>query len=423
MALQPAHISVHAQMPRVLMLTHRVPYPPDRGDRIRSWNLLRFLANYCEVSLACVSDEPVTDEQRDVLRQVASHVLIERIGRVGSGVRGVASLVRGGAVTPAMLYRRSLSRKVVRWQGHMPFDAVLTFCSGMIRYADDVMRAAPPPPEAKPRHVLDLVDVDSMKWARFAASSRRPMRWVYAAESRRLARVERGDIASPDAVTVISDDEAKLYRHEVAFDAPLHVVGNGVDTRWLRPLADAPAPAISFIGVLDYRPNIDGAAWFAREVLPLIRERVPNATFRIVGRRPTREVLALGELPGITVVGSVPDVRDELAKARCVVAPLLIAPGVQNKVLEAMACRRAVVCTPGAAAGIDADANTHYLSADQPAAFAHQVVRVLTDGALRNRLAANARRRMEEWYAWDERLAPMLGLLLPKYVRALREAA
>lgn len=391
------------------MLTHRVPYPPDRGDRIRAYHLLRHLAAHVDVSLACVSDEPVTDDQRAVLADLTAQLAIQPIGPAWSRARGVAALAAGRAVTPAIFYRRSLARRVASWHHHMPFDAVLTFCTGMVGYAMDLQRGP-----HRPRHVLDLVDVDSLKWARFAAESKPPMRWVYAAEARRLAPIERGG-EWVDAITVISDNEARAYRHEIGLAANLHVVENGVDADFFRPLPDCPragdTPTITFVGVLDYKPNIDGVAWFAREVLPDVLRRQPRARLRIVGRNPAPAVRALGQVRGVDVIGPVPDVRTHLAESAVVIAPLLIAPGVQNKVLEAMASARAVVCTPAAAAGIDAVTNIHLLTADDASTFAYHVARLLGDTTKRTAVAAAARRRIEERYAWGRALAPMLDLI------------
>src|SRR5690606_30513453 len=134
--------------------------PPDRGDRIRAYHLLRHLARHVDVSLACVSDEPVTDDQRAVLSDLATQLAIQPIGHAWSRVRGVAALATGRAITPAAFYRRALARRIASWHHHMPFDAVLTFCTGMVRYAMDLQRSP-----NRPRHVLDLVDVDSLKWA------------------------------------------------------------------------------------------------------------------------------------------------------------------------------------------------------------------------------------------------------------------
>ena len=389
---------------RVLFLTHRLPYPPDRGDRIRSFHLLRYLAQRFDVTVGCVSDEPVTEDQRQMLASLASQVAIEPIDRRWSAVRGGTALLTGRAVTPAMLYRKRLARRLLNWHSQMPFDAVLTFCTGMIGYSRDLLAA-----KHRPRHILDLVDVDSIKWTRYADGSHWPLRWVYRTESRRLSRIERGDDA--DAITVISEDERRAYHREIRINNRVQVVGNGVDLDYFTPLPDSQQPTIAFVGVLNYRPNVDGITWFAHHVLPRIRQRVPAARLLIVGRDPSASVTRLNDQPGVEVVGPVADVRTALAQAATVVAPLHMAPGVQNKVLEAMASQRAVVCTHAAAGGIDAQPGRHLLTADDPASFAHHVTRMLEDRPARQRLATAARQQVERHYNWAHVLTPMADLL------------
>ena len=413
---------------RILVLTHRLPYPPDRGDRIRSYHLLKTLARHFDVALACTTDQPVDDEHRRRLGALASPLAIQRIRPAYSRVRELAALLTGRPLTLASFYRRRLARQIVRWHQSAPFDAVLTFCTGMVGYS----RLLPPRGSAGPRHVLDLVDVDSAKWAEYAADSSAPLRWVYAAEATRLRRIEAGQRDHFDAVTVVSRREYDLYRSTVGDHPGLHVVGNGVDTDYFRELPDAGSQTLVFVGVLNYKPNADAVTWFARQVLPLLRERLPKLTFQIVGRHPPARVRELDGasggpgnpgnpgipgipgvpgVPGVEVVGSVPDVRTYLAGAAAVVAPLRIARGVQNKVLEAMSAGRVVVCSPQAAQGVEAVPVEHLLVAADPAQWVDQLERVVTDEAFRQRIATAASEHVRRHYNWAARLNPLVGLL------------
>ncbi len=415
------------RLKRVLMLTHRLPYPPDRGDRIRSYHMLKLLSKHFDVGLACTTDEPVWLQHHQLLRTIATRVAIQPISTTFSKAKGVAALMTGRAVTRSYHFRVGLAEAILQWQEQEPFDAVLTFCSSMIQYARLLVpgpdgrlstRFGTPlsPERAKhrtktPHHVLDLVDVDSVKWANYAAHSWPPMRWIYGTEARRLRRIEAGRFDNFDAVTVVSAAEAQAYRDHVGEHPGLAAVSNGVDLEYFSPLPEGQPNTIVFVGVLNYRPNADGLVWFVKEVLGLLRERVPDVKFLIVGRHPTPRVRELGDEPGVEVIGSVPDVRTYLEQATAVIAPLRIARGVQNKVLEAMACQRAVVCSPGAAEGIEGVDNEHLLVADHPGQWVEQLERLLADAELRDRIATAARHHVETHYSWEQSLMPMVSLL------------
>lgn len=399
---------------RVLLLTHRVPYPPDRGDRIRSYNLLKLLSRKFEVALACVSDEEVTVEQRQVLSQLTGQLAIQRTNKLVGRARGLAALAQGQAVTPSLFYDPRLAKTIVGWHAQQPFDAVLTFCTGMIRYARMLTHPAHRPiafARTRPIHVLDLVDVDSQKWAAYAQNTAGPMKWVYAHEARRLARIESGIEDRFDRISVISAPEAETYREYLRDHPGLAVVENGVDLDYFAPRPDVASQTAVFVGVMNYKPNIEAVQWYAREVLPLVRRKLPHMRFQIVGKDPAPQVKALHHHEGVEVVGTVPDVRPYLEEASVVVAPLQVARGVQNKVLEAMACRRSVICSPQAANGIRALPGRHLLVADSPKAFARYTLALMRDDHYRQQVAAAARRCVQRRYSWPHALEPMIELL------------
>jgi sugar transferase (PEP-CTERM/EpsH1 system associated) len=299
-----------------------------------------------------------------------------------------------------------LADTITQWHTRQPFDAVLTFCSGMVRYARLIKGA---------KQLMDLVDVDSVKWDSYAMASLPPKRWVYQHEAKFLRRIEAGVYDRFDAMTVVSERESKTYQHYVGANPKLHVVGNGVDLDYFSPLPDATgSKKILFVGVLNYRPNVEAVSWFAKQVMPLLRSVMSDCTFEIVGREPTQQVMELGKLEGVNVIGPVDDVRKPMAEAGVVVAPLRIARGVQNKVLEAMACQRVVVCSPQAAEGVNAMDGSHYLIGHLPDQWARHVEWMLCDDHRRQQMASAARQWVCEQYTWDVQLAPMLDLLLGK---------
>jgi sugar transferase (PEP-CTERM/EpsH1 system associated) len=268
------------------------------------------------------------------------------------------------------------------------------------------------------RRMLDLVDVDSDKWRQYAASRRGVAAWIYRREANTLLRHERELVARFDASLLVTPHEVATMRAlapEVG--ARLHCISNGVDADYFNPLHEYfdPYPQsvnpIVMTGAMDYWPNIDAAAWFAREILSPIRHRQPEAQFFIVGHSPTREVRSLGHLPGVTVVGTVEDVRPYIAHADAVVAPLRVARGVQNKVLEGMAMSRPVVTTGLAMKGVVAAPGRELLVADETEAFAAAVLEVLSGG--HPFLGERARARIVSGYSWAAQLAQLEPLIRP----------
>jgi sugar transferase (PEP-CTERM/EpsH1 system associated) len=403
--------------PRVLMLTHRLPYPPDRGDRIRSYHMLKELARHFEVGIACTSDEPVWLQHHQLLSTIAKRVAIQPISVHASKIASLGAFITGRSITPSYYYRQGLADTILQWHEEAPFDVVLTFCTGMIRYA----RLLVPGPAGRPqpkatnttpsRHILDLVDVDSLKWDSYAQQTWPPMRWAYRAEARRLGKIEAGKSDHFDAVTVISDAEAEAYRNQIVDHPGLTVVNNGVDLDYFETLPDADTKTLVFVGVLNYKPNAEGITWFVQHVMGLLRRQLPDARLLIIGRHPTPRIEELAHQPGVEVIGSVPDVRIYLREACAAIAPLRIARGVQNKVLEAMACNRAVVCSTQAAQGLRARHEEHLLVADTAQQWVDHLYRVMTDTETRQRIATAARRQVEDCYSWESCLRPIVQLI------------
>ncbi len=388
------------------MLTHRVPYPPDRGDRIRAYHLLKAMATRFDVTLVAIADEPVAPSSLNKLESLCDSVLLAQARPMRRRASAARALLTGQAITPAAMHDPALAKQLIQLHRLKPFDTVLTYCTGMIGYTQQLLSESNPP-----RHVLDLVDVDSLKWAGFAQQSRGPMRLVYQAESRRLRAVEAGQVVPFDAVTVISDAEAQRYAEHVTDQHTPIVVGNGVDLDRFKPGPAINEPVLIFTGVLSYKPNIDAVVWFARQVMPRILAAVPRARFDIVGKSPSAQVTVLDELPGVRVVGPVDDTADSLRGSAVAVAPMQIAPGVQNKVLEAMACGLPVVCSSAAAGGIDASPGEHLIVADTAADYAAQCVRLLLNPDERARLGSAARYLVQHRYDWPTATLPMLELI------------
>lgn len=400
--------------PDILYLVHRIPFPPDKGDRIRAFQVLRYLSARANVHLACLADEPTDSSAVAALRKICRRVAVVPLG-AWRWVRALVSLVRGQTVTQGAFSSPELRAVLRAWVKETRFHAVLASASSMVPYLQlPELNHLPA--------VVDLVDVDSLKWSSYVDTIRGPKKWLYGLESRRLQRLEK---AIPDwarAVTLVSEAEANLYRG-LCPTGSIQAVRNGVDLDFFQtrlPTATCAGSANGsgqngqtcvFVGALDYWPNVQGITWFCREVWPEIHRSRPDTQLTLVGRRPVPEVQRLGHLPGVSVLGQVPDVRPHLAKATLVVVPLNLARGIQNKVLEALAMGKATVVSPGALEGLDAEDGVHLLAASNPTEWIRTVVGLLDNPQMRQTLGAAGRCFVEQHHRWEKCLAPFDQLL------------
>jgi sugar transferase (PEP-CTERM/EpsH1 system associated) len=404
--VESATTAVTADRPRILYLVHRIPYPPNRGDRIRSYHLLRFLAARAEVYLGFLCEQQPGDQVLGSLRPHCVDLAAVPAGGAARWARGAAWLAAGGTATEGLFYRPALARAIQGWSTERPFDLIVAFCSSMAPYLDlPATRDVPA--------VVDLVDVDSQKWLDYAAQCTGPRRWLYALEGARLRRRECAIARRADGVLLVSRHEAELFGSFCDADN-IHAVANGVDLDYFTPSAceqEVPPSSCVFTGALDYRANLDGLRWFCGEVWPGVRRRFREATFTIVGSRPGKEARRLASAPGVELAADVPDVRPYLASASVAVAPLRVARGIQNKVLEALAMRRAVVGTPQALSGLDVQPGAHLLEALSPEEWIDAISRLLEDAALREQLGRAGRRYVETEHSWEARLRPLASIL------------
>jgi polysaccharide biosynthesis protein PslH len=401
-----AGLSKEAGRKELLFLCHRIPYPPNKGDKIRSFNILRYLAARHAVHLGAFVDDPDDWQHAGALRELCASVNLVPLPRRRALLRSATGLLTGEPLGVPYYRNRSLQRWCQsQLSGARPVDGVFVFSSTMAQYALQARNI--------PR-VLDLCDVDSDKWRQYAQRRSWPMSWVYQREARQLEACERDYARRFDAVLLVSEAEAELFRRIAPESAQRTLaLRNGVDTVFFDPALQlaTPFPAqqqpLVFTGAMDYWANADAVEWFAQEVLPSIRQRCPQAHFWIVGSRPAEAVQRLGRLPGVTVTGSVPDVRPYLAHSRLVVAPLRVARGIQNKVLEALSMARPVIASSAALDGLDMHAAQvpGTQRADEPQEFARAVTRLLLN---ESQLDASAGRRYVcERYGWQASLATL----------------
>lgn len=398
-----------------MYLTHRVPFPPDKGDRIRNYHMLRQMAARGRVWLGCLADEPLGPDVEGELRRLCERVAVVPTGQLSRWVRGGWSLLMGRSLSEGAFASSGLRRVIREWAAETRFAAAVVSASSLAPYLQrDGLQDIPA--------FVDLVDVDSRKWDDFADASHGPKRWLYRLEAARVRKVERGLPRWTRAASVVSRAEADVYE-AVAGSGTATVAPNGVDLDYFRPpdRSTDGVPSLgstdprdqphscAFVGALDYLPNVDAAVWFAREVWPAIREKDPAAEFRIIGRKPVPAVQTLETLPGVQVIGQVPDVRPFVASATVVVVPLRLARGIQNKVLEALAMGKPVIAAPPALVALKAQPGTHLLAATTPAEWASAVGELFADPRQRCDLGAAGRGFVEMHHHWDRCLEPMLN--------------
>lgn len=373
----------------ILFLAHRLPYPPDRGDRIRSWHVLQALAKLAPVHVCALIDDEADRVHVPMVERVAASVTVAH--RRKSKLMAMAeALAGGGPASVAAFVDKDLMTAV---QARLPsVDTVYAFSSQMAAYV---------PADFAGRFLMDFVDMDSAKFAAMGFAGRR--------EAKRLLSWEVATASRADVSLFVSDAEAALFSRETGLAA--QVMGNGIDLVRFAPDAvpalDTRQPLIVFTGQMDYAPNVEAVTRFTQDSLPKIQNVVPDATFAIVGRAPTAAVRALAR-SSVIVTGEVPDTRPWLAAAVVVVAPLRIARGVQNKILEAMAMGKPCVVSSNAGQGIDAVDGRDVVIADDPA---NAVIALLQDRARAASIGAAARARVVESYGWDAQLAPLAGFV------------
>jgi polysaccharide biosynthesis protein PslH len=391
-------------MPRnILFLSHRLPYPPNKGDKIRSYALLKHLASRGTVHLGCFVDDPDDLMHLDAVRELAGgDCHFEPIGRAAKAVRGAAALLTGKAITAASFASPRLAEYLKRLFQENSFDDVVVFGSAMAPY---LFRT-----EFNPHRVLfDMVDVDSDKWRQYSDASAGFFKWLYRREAVTLEKTERKAARLFGKTLLVSEFEAETFR-KIAPESASRIgsLTNGVDLTYFapgtfdNPFSERECPIV-MTGHMDYRPNYEGALWFAREILPLVQKSVTNARAYFVGASPSPALrAAVG--PDIVVTGRVPDVRPYLQFAGAVVAPLRIARGVQNKVLEAMAMAKPVVATREATRALGVRSGIHLWVANDPQHFADAILSALK-GNDRDKIARSGHEYVVQNHSWQAVLA------------------
>lgn len=377
---------------KLLYLTHRCPYPPNKGERIRCFHILQHLGQCHDTVLVYPAFTAQEQHYAETLKAYVASVVAVPLHPLVATLK----VLRGVFSRHSLTAQYFCSAKMHAILQQQTFDLMLVDCSSMAQYAQAI---------SQPR-IIDFVDVDSDKWRLYTAQARWPKSWLYTLEHKRLQAYEAQINRTFEACLVVSEEEKRL----LPYPRNVTVVPNGIDCQLFTPRASQPEDTVIFTGAMNYFPNIDGVTAFHRDIWPLVKAQRPQTRWLIAGMDPAPQIRALAS-PDITVTGYVPDIRDVLAQAAVCIVPLKIAKGIQNKVLEAMAMGIPVVATPAANTGINARDQEQLLLAENPVAFARATVQLLQSPQLRATIAAKARRFVEEHFSWATHLRTLDRLI------------
>ena len=389
---------------RILYLCHRIPYPPDKGDKIRAFHQLRALSERHEVDVFTLVDDEADLAGQSALAAYCRKLTVARIHSKLARLRALPFLLTNAPLTIPYFYSSKLATEVMEALRRRTYDRIFVYCSAMAQYVAHA-RGIPV--------VTDLVDVDSDKWTQYAAARRFPFSALFRREGRLLSDYERRICERSACVLVTTEREGQLALR-ISPLARVRVVPNGVDANYFSPHAVPPEvgpPAVVFTGDMSYFPNEDAVTFFVREVLPQVRQTIPDVRFLIVGRNPSRKVRRLERTAGVQITGFVPDVRPYFARARVAVAPFSMSAGIPNKILEAMAYGLPVVATQRATQGLAPSVAEAILIGQSPNELASQIVLLIRDLAWGRRKGLEGRLRVAEEYSWECALKRMLQII------------
>lgn len=402
-----------AEKPSLLYLCHRIPYPPDKGDKIRSYHLLRYLTRHYDVSLGCFWDDEEDRQYVPVLETLCREVYCRPLDPIFSRIKSLTGLLKNQPITLPYYADAAMQQWVRAQLAEKNMQRCVVFSSSMAQYLLDACR------EGR-RIVIDLVDVDSDKWRQYAGSKPFPMSWLYRREADKLLDFEQKITALADRSFLVSSAEAKLFKRlSPALADKISYYNNGVDTDYFDPALDYvnpypdSSPVLVFTGAMDYWPNVDAVVWFVNHIFPALRRIKPNLQFYIVGRNPARKVRNLETSPGVVVTGRVDDVRPYLKFATAVVAPMRLARGVQNKILEAMAMEKVVLTSEAGLEGIEAELGAEILLTNSLEDYLEFLPRILQRRD--HNIGRAARLKVLNDFNWDNTL-PHLGQWLEQPV-------
>lgn len=394
-------------MTNILFLVHRIPYPPNKGDKIRSYHFVKGLAESYQLHIAAFIDDPEDWDYVDKVKELSASTLFIKINPALAKIKSLSGLISKKPLTLPYYQNTQLQKWVDKTIQENNIEKIFIFSSAMAQYIQYYQNLD---------IIIDFVDVDSDKWLQYSQKTKWPMSWIYSREAKTLLEFDAKVARLSKKSIFVSQEESKLFQTLVDLDSDkISYVNNGVDIDYFSINEPYNTPYIEnkniivFTGAMDYWANIDAVIWFVQEVFPKIRQSCLNAEFYIVGSKPAKAVTDLANVDGVFVTGRVEDIRPYLFFSNIVVAPLLIARGIQNKVLEAMAMGKAIIATPQAIEGINITNQTVYIE-EKADKFSRQVITGLSDYQTPYCVEQN-RDFVEKNFSWDASLKRLAQII------------
>ncbi|MDC0609949.1 TIGR03087 family PEP-CTERM/XrtA system glycosyltransferase [Vibrio sp.] len=395
---------------KLLYLCHRIPFPANKGDKITTCNILKFLSNHYDIYLGCFIDDPFDTRYKSDVESFCKECFFIDLNKRTAQIKGLSAFVSGKPITLPFYHNKQMAEWVSGVIEKQQIKKAFIYSGCMAQYVID---------EPQIHRVIDFADIDSDKWRQYADKTNGIMRWVYKREYKTLEEYEKFVASSFDTSCFISDTETEMFRKLLnnTIDNKIQTLGNGTDCDFFSPSAEMNLAEnyqlhnqnyVVFTGAMDYWANVDAVTWFVDSVWPKVKAILPDSYFYIVGSSPTKEVIKLAENPGVIVTGRVDDVRPYLLNAKAAVAPMQIARGIQNKILEAMAMERLVGATSLGIEGIEGYPSENVLVTDSPDEFSSWTIDCLSSEKVN---AQSSRKWLQETYSWNAKLSPLMDYL------------
>lgn len=394
-------------MKPILLLVHRLPYPPNKGDKIRSYHLLKFLMQHRDVYLGTFIDEPNDWQYVETVKTLCTELFVlPRRKHYQALPRFAKSIFKDTPLSNDLFYQPKMQKWVDNILSEKKIGESIVFSSSMGQYIQKHKRDL--------NILIDFVDVDSLKWEQYSQQHTGIKKWLYKREGNTLSNFERKLAITSDINIFVSESEASLFKKRSGLFKNVISIANGVDTEYFDPKLSFKNPYVSnefnivFTGMMDYWPNIDAVKWFVAQVIPALQQQNIQFTFYVVGANPTMEIQALAKTPHVRVTGRVEDMRPFLKYADLAVAPLRIARGIQNKVLEALSMNTPVMVSTQALEGIDLPNPNLVKIANEKNEWVNQIQTLMNQS---NRQIVNSHTVIEQCYAWKSKLEPLMQYL------------